>query len=276
MQRIMRTSAKSTRLNATIHSPKSEKNGERRFHFALANLVTKFACHLVSCNRLFLTPKARRLHLIQAHGYPKEYFFAVTNKGVGGLLKKWGEGATLIRGEWKPRDTQANTSESDNPETETRTSEEVEDSMHIVETRPVVGSSTFVSNPATFTGDEANDSEVGHEDYDLEALRDSMTSLSLVPSAIRFGRGGKAGGFGHRGRSARVPHQSFHYALGDRGGSSGTVTAPLISMTAGTTPPDRSQMSGKDTSGAVYTNAGRGRRIRGAGRRGGSRGSVSG
>jgi hypothetical protein len=28
----------------------------------------------------------------------------VTNKGVGGLLKKWGEGASLIRKEWKVRE----------------------------------------------------------------------------------------------------------------------------------------------------------------------------
>jgi len=28
----------------------------------------------------------------------------VTNKGVGGLLKKWGEGASLIRKEWKARE----------------------------------------------------------------------------------------------------------------------------------------------------------------------------
>ncbi|KAF7795035.1 hypothetical protein EIP86_006179 [Pleurotus ostreatoroseus] len=43
------------------------------------------------------------MHLIQAHGYPKEFFFAVTNKGVGGLLRKWGEGASLVRGQWRPR-----------------------------------------------------------------------------------------------------------------------------------------------------------------------------
>ncbi|KAJ2936965.1 hypothetical protein H1R20_g152, partial [Candolleomyces eurysporus] len=64
-----------------------------------------FACHLASCTRLFANPKNRRLHLISAHGYPKEYFFAVTNKGVGGLLKKWGEGASMIRGKWKPRES---------------------------------------------------------------------------------------------------------------------------------------------------------------------------
>ncbi|KAG6334845.1 hypothetical protein ID866_4250, partial [Astraeus odoratus] len=63
-----------------------------------------FACHLASCPRKFQTPKARRLHLIQAHSYPKEYFFAVTNKGVGGLLKRWGDGASMIRGKWKQRD----------------------------------------------------------------------------------------------------------------------------------------------------------------------------
>jgi hypothetical protein len=58
---------------------------------------------LSSCPRLFSTPKTRRLHLIEGHGYPKEYFFGVTNKGVGGLLNRWGEGASMIRGPWKPR-----------------------------------------------------------------------------------------------------------------------------------------------------------------------------
>ncbi|PIL25525.1 transcription factor [Ganoderma sinense ZZ0214-1] len=66
-----------------------------------------FECHLVTCARTFSTPKTRRLHLIQAHGYPKEYFFAVTNKGVGGLLKKWGEGASMLRKPWKSRENGA-------------------------------------------------------------------------------------------------------------------------------------------------------------------------
>ncbi|KAF5316232.1 hypothetical protein D9619_006251 [Psilocybe cf. subviscida] len=68
-----------------------------------------FQCHLPAptCGRYFMTPKARRLHLIQAHAYPKQYFFAVTNKGIGQLLKKWGEGASMVRKEWKPRESQA-------------------------------------------------------------------------------------------------------------------------------------------------------------------------
>ncbi|KZV87170.1 hypothetical protein EXIGLDRAFT_724056 [Exidia glandulosa HHB12029] len=62
-----------------------------------------FACHIPTCPKLCATPRTRRLHLIEAHHYPKQYFFAVTNKGIGGLLQQWGEGATLLRGEWKPR-----------------------------------------------------------------------------------------------------------------------------------------------------------------------------
>jgi len=56
-----------------------------------------------ACGRRFSTPRTGRLHLIQAHGYPKQYFYAITNKGIGGLLKKWGEGASSIRKDWKPR-----------------------------------------------------------------------------------------------------------------------------------------------------------------------------
>jgi hypothetical protein len=110
--------------------------------------VLQFGCHLESCPRLFLTPKARRLHLIEAHGFPKEYFFAVTNKGIGGLLKKWGEGASMIRGPWKAR-----------------------------------------------VEEEEEEKEVINKKKEEEELVKSMGSLSLVPPSIRFGRGGKNGGF---------------------------------------------------------------------------------
>nr|GAT53530.1 predicted protein [Mycena chlorophos] len=139
-----------------------------------------FACHLASCNKLFQTPKNRRLHLIQSHGYPKEYFFAVTNKGVGGLLRRWGEGASLIRAEWKPRDSPAVSSSSVLIE---------EDEDEAMEQTP---------SPATPSADAG-----------LDALTSSLDALSLVPNAIRFGRGGKSGGFGHdqHSRPPRKPRK---------------------------------------------------------------------
>ncbi|KAG7445112.1 uncharacterized protein BT62DRAFT_1077315 [Guyanagaster necrorhizus] len=131
-----------------------------------------FACHLTTCPKLFLTPKARRLHLINAHGYPKEYFFAVTNKGVGGLLKKWGEGASMIRGEWKKREGDGE-DDDDDAESDAGTAEENE------------------------TEEPNQDLHAEEKSEDLDALADSMTSLSLVPNSIRFGRGGKGGGLLH-------------------------------------------------------------------------------
>lgn len=72
--------------------------------------MNQFECFLDTCPRKFMNPKARRLHLIQVHGYPAQFFFAITNKGVGGLLERWGEGVSLIRGKWKDR-SNANTSD---------------------------------------------------------------------------------------------------------------------------------------------------------------------
>ncbi|KAJ7777434.1 hypothetical protein B0H16DRAFT_1505479 [Mycena metata] len=132
-----------------------------------------FACHLASCNKLFMTPKARRLHLIQGHGYPKEYYFAVTNKGVGGLLKRWGEGASLMRKEWKPRD--------DVPKPKDPHSVLIEEDDEDEDDQPAPSFSHHEQSSAPGEG--------------VDALADSLNALSLVPPSIRFGRGGKNGGF---------------------------------------------------------------------------------
>lgn len=131
-----------------------------------------FACHLQTCNRMFAAPKSRRLHLISAHGFPSQYFFAVTNKGVGGLLKKWGEGASMIRGDWKARDPEVDNGMSvdrDDEEQDESSSDEDDEAMDDAE---------------TVQGSKSDD-----EDELIGALGSAMGSLSLVPPSIRFGRG---------------------------------------------------------------------------------------
>ena len=64
---------------------------------------SQFACFDTNCNGVFRTPKGRRLHLIDKHKYPPNFYFAVTNYGIGRSLVRWGEGASLLRKEWKPR-----------------------------------------------------------------------------------------------------------------------------------------------------------------------------
>lgn len=145
-----------------------------------------FACHLppTTCNRVFQTPKARRLHLIQVHGYPKEYFFAVTNKGVGGLLKKWGEGASMIRGQWKPREDEVKDQQIDEQiDEEPYDEEDLDGEDTAIEDQDI-------TNPVS-----------QRSSSDVDNLAQSMDALSLVPSSVRFGRGGQK----HVGFAPRVP-----------------------------------------------------------------------
>jgi hypothetical protein len=166
-----------------------------KFRFSL----TQFGCHIATCSHLFPTPKARRLHLIDAHGYPKEYFFAVTNKGVGGLLKRWGEGASMLRKEWKAREKAPAAEEKeeekgeneDEDEDEDEEEDEEEGEEHEGDDLPV-GTDVFTAS-SNHRG-SSSQAEAGDE-LNVSTLTDSMQSLSLVPPSIRFGRGGKTSGF---------------------------------------------------------------------------------
>ncbi|WFC98089.1 hypothetical protein MYAM1_000811 [Malassezia yamatoensis] len=52
-------------------------------------------------------------HLIAVHHYPPEYFFAVTNHGVGKLRDLYGDGASLVRKTWKTKSGIRDTSSND-------------------------------------------------------------------------------------------------------------------------------------------------------------------
>jgi hypothetical protein len=167
------------------------------------------------------------MHLIEAHSYPKQYFFAVTNKGVGGLLRRWGEGAGMIRKEWNPRDKDASKSsttgmptehmeeddESDD-EDEESDDEEVDDD-DINEPVPVL-SKAQPTKPRT-TLDPA------------DALADEMSSLSLIPSSIRFGRGARRGTFYSNESHTQSSRGRGNPAINKRDGSAvppATVSSP--------------------------------------------------
>jgi hypothetical protein len=154
-----------------------------------------------------MTPKGRRLHLIQSHGYPKQFFFSVTNKGIGGLLHKWGQGASLYRDNWRSRvqgrDMERGSENKDETRSESGTGSEmdVEDDQHKVNGKQKGGdlmdnSTEIMSRPSTnLSPPSARPHASGSPESDM--LANVMSSLTLVPDKIRFGRGGKKGGFGH-------------------------------------------------------------------------------
>lgn len=202
---------------------------------------SKFECHLSApvCGRKFSTPKTRRLHLIQAHNYPKQYFFAVTNKGIGGLLKKWGEGASLIRKDWKSREDGSIKMDEDNEDDEDDNSVGVKDVESTttdddeepadIEATPRIGPRRMLS-PTTSQGSSFRSSDshnkqksnnlrsnpqktTGNED--VAGLTQSLNALSLVPNSVRFGRGGKTSGFAS-GDYRKGNNDNLHDSAGSR------------------------------------------------------------
>ncbi|KAJ7580172.1 hypothetical protein C8J56DRAFT_1169404 [Mycena floridula] len=163
-----------------------------------------FACHLPvdDCGKVFLTPKARRLHMISSHAYPKQYFFAVTNKGVGGLLKKWGQGASMIRGEWKPREGQDKGKQKEQTPEERERAIKWEKEREKERWKAAQTVDEAITEAEDEDGTDGEDTEIEEITEEapqidettkvaMDSITDSMSSLSMVPSSIRFGRGAK-------------------------------------------------------------------------------------
>ncbi|KAH9957028.1 hypothetical protein BC827DRAFT_1228352 [Russula dissimulans] len=198
-----------------------------------------FACHLSSCPRMFANPKARRLHLIAAHAYPKEYFFSVTNKGIGGLLRRWGDGASLLRGPWRPRDTDGNASGDGNeespspprqlpPHQHSELDDEGDNNFAGNEESTIVSVPASAVHEATAEtmGGGATDGDGDPDDAEVNALSREVSALGLVPSSVRFGRDslaprGRAGLATRSGRPAahhigHLPEANRHNAAANK------------------------------------------------------------
>ncbi|KAH7100963.1 hypothetical protein BKA62DRAFT_202019 [Auriculariales sp. MPI-PUGE-AT-0066] len=211
-----------------------------------------FACHVIACPKICATPKSRRLHLIEAHGYPKQYFFAVTNKGIGGLLARWGEGATMLRGEWKPRDAQEpamvdkqSFRDPGKMQVDGPASEDGDDTdsaaapSNTPSQRKAERTVRFVSptSPVRMSSPPPPEEKPGLGDG-VDALVRELgdMSVALVPRGVRFGRGAARGGFtrGGRGRGGGAPPAS---ALASVQGQDKILASPNSTMSAASAAP---------------------------------------
>ncbi|KAG9003588.1 hypothetical protein FRB93_011006 [Tulasnella sp. JGI-2019a] len=167
-----------------------------------------FSCFLGSCDGIFQTPKGRRLHLIDVHGYPKEYYFSVTTNGVGDILNKWGQGASLLRKEWKPREpkeAQSGHQRSESMEVDFKAATTNSNPSSPDQTMITRDSPPHLKSPASPSRRSEPSKQLSDQKApawpimakekaeaapnDLDALTSGLSSLSLVPSSIRFGRG---------------------------------------------------------------------------------------
>lgn len=166
----------------------------------------------MNCKSTFTTPKGRRLHLIDKHKYPPNFYFSITNKGIGGLLRKWGEGATLLRKEYTPnRGTETAGGNHEEPSSPIDVEDGESDDLVLPKSEFAAGYHTpkAITTPSptatvrTQTPPQQLQAEAHHMDVspeqasstDVDTLADSMSSLALIPPSVHFGRGGVRGGF---------------------------------------------------------------------------------
>jgi hypothetical protein len=153
----------------------------------------------------------------------------------------------MIRGTWKPRDDKNEKNSEDDEmvvdEDEEEDSDEGEDEesssgdeqngeatpkiRHHQELEEIP-TRTTISPPRRGNGAVKNAT-----DHDVDKLANSINSLSLVPPSIRFGRGGKNGGFVHPEMHNPQVSKFNPHTFGPRGGRGRARIATAVHPRAG-------------------------------------------
>ncbi|OAV98281.1 hypothetical protein PTTG_00328 [Puccinia triticina 1-1 BBBD Race 1] len=139
-----------------------------------------FRCFEHNCEKAFSSPKNRRLHLIDFHGYPRTFFFSLPNQGLNDLYRKFGSGVSLVRPNWKASAASSNTPSKSS----------AGDSKVTPHTAPKLS----ISESRSSLGSIGNDDQKKHIDGNkqpIDSVIESIQQLSLVPRQIQFGK--KAG-----------------------------------------------------------------------------------
>ncbi|KXH51667.1 zinc finger protein [Colletotrichum nymphaeae SA-01] len=146
-----------------------------------------YSCFVEGCERKCMTPQKRRMHLIDKHGFPKNYFFAVTREGVDGRRSLLVEAGHHRR---KSSNAFSATKESKRRSSilDTTTSQGGEESQKAGDAAAKLETSSVPAQPAI----------TERPDTEMEDLAGAMSALNFVPNSVRFGRGGGRAGFAKR------------------------------------------------------------------------------
>ncbi|KAK8139244.1 hypothetical protein PG984_002624 [Apiospora sp. TS-2023a] len=161
-----------------------------------------YSCFVEGCDRKCRTPQKRRMHLIDKHMYPKNFFFGITKDGIDGrssllienghrrrgssISQSGGQKAAAASRRHSLRSQTAEAAAAADMSTTTTPSAQ---NHHTAPTDDSVkeGSNTIASNDKVAPRPEKADVVMA----DLES---AMSALQFVPTSIRFGRGkGKSG-----------------------------------------------------------------------------------
>ena len=164
--------ARKERGDRTVSSDPTPRNVPQ-----VPNHRRQYSCFVEGCDRKCSTPQKRKMHLIDKHMYPKNFFFGITRDGIdgrrsllqesrGGGRRRRGSGASAAS---RPRSSQGQGSEP------------------VAPARPTPPTA---AQPSTNSGGESPEQQ---PDQEMEDLSGAMSALQFVPMSVRFGRGKKAG-----------------------------------------------------------------------------------
>lgn len=143
-----------------------------RLHGNSYSNVVQYSCFVEGCDRKCMTPQKRRLHLIDKHMYPKNFFFAVTKDGIDGKR------SLLI--ETRRRRSSAGSQPQ---------AKELRRRGNTLEKEAVPSDNKSQSTlPSTTAPNDKAESEKP-ADTEMADLTGAMSALQFVPPSIRFGRG---------------------------------------------------------------------------------------
>lgn len=130
----------------------------------------QFSCFVEGCERKCLTHQKRRMHMIDKHMYPKNFFFAVTKEGIDGRR------SLLNDGHGRRRSSTATQNK------EIRRREDTREPSSPGKKSPNL-------KPATAKPEDKDKKSQSKVDTEMEDLTGAMSSLQFVPQSVRFGRG---------------------------------------------------------------------------------------
>ncbi|KID80051.1 Zinc finger protein [Metarhizium brunneum] len=136
-----------------------------------------FSCFVEGCERKCLTHQKRRLHMIDKHMYPKNFFFGVTKEGIDGRR------SLLVEGDHHRRRSSTASISQESPRRAGIIEEQEAGSKRDGKNNKPLFSDTVKETP----------SKGQNVDADMADLTGAMSALQFVPPSIRFGRGGRAG-----------------------------------------------------------------------------------
>ncbi|KAK4249951.1 hypothetical protein C7999DRAFT_29626 [Corynascus novoguineensis] len=141
-----------------------------------------YSCFVEGCDRKCSTPQKRKMHLIDKHMYPKNFFFAITREGIDGRC------SLLL--ESRGRHRRSSTAEARHLQpTQAQTKAQA---YGQAERLDGAGELAAAADDRQAPG-SGRQSPEQPPDEKMEDLTSAMSSLRFVPMSVRFGRGKRAG-----------------------------------------------------------------------------------